>query len=189
VRTAALFIPLALIAACPLSVSPTARAEEKDVSTKPLLLLTGADSRMDKTAYHRVASAEAFRKLWLRHLGKSEDGAFLERAPALAIDFDRCMVLAIFRCEKGYSRGLNVVSVAEGKETITLRFEDLGSQVAAPLGGALPVTSVTPAYAFVVLPSSTKSVVLEEAVRDLKDQPPAWKERARLEAEKAPDKR
>src|SRR5262245_43822341 len=120
-RTATVVSLLVLGAAWWLVTPALARGEERnDMVTKPFLVLTGADSRVEKSAYQRVNSEDAFRKLWLSHLGKTEADSYREPVPALSIDFERCMVIAIFHCEKGHSRGLEVVSVTEGNERITL---------------------------------------------------------------------
>jgi hypothetical protein len=129
-----------------------------------------------KPAFHRVTSEGAWKKVWLSHLGKTEADTFRESLPAVTFDFDRCMVIAVFQGEKTNSRGLTVISLDEGKDAITLRFDDMSYQT---VGG---VARVTP-YAFVVVPKSAKVVVVEEDVQALKDKPPEWKERARLKAE------
>jgi hypothetical protein len=148
--------------------------------TKPLVVLTGVDSRMSKTSFHRVESEQEFRKLWLAHLGKAEQDYWRTPTPAISVDFERCMVIAVFRVEKGNSRGLHVESVTDGDDQVTVRYTNLSYQTAAGFGRTLPPTPITPAYAFVVVPKSDKPVVLEEDGQRLKNDPPNWTERARL---------
>lgn len=182
-RTILVVTTLVFGAWCELWASRTAFGDEKaDVQTKPLLVLTGANSRVEKAGYYRVASEEAWKKLWLDHLGKTEREIFQEQLPALTIDFERCMVIAIFQGAKTNSRGITVASVVEGNDAITLRFDDISYQT---LGAGAQVTP----YAFVVTPKSSKPVVLEEDVQSFKHRPPEWKERARLKAEEGREKR
>jgi hypothetical protein len=128
-------------------------------------------------------------ELWLSHLGKTEADRFREHLPIVQIDFEKCMVIAIFQGAKTNSRGLRVISVNENNDNVTLRVDDMSYQTSGGLngggGGGVPVKP----YAFVVISKSAKLVVVEEDVQSLKDKPPEWKERARLKPEEERGKR
>ena len=160
---------------CLVGCSQTAPGGERvAVQTKPLAVLTGADSRVNKPAYYRITSDDAWRKLLQHHQGTSGADVYSGSLPALDIDFNQCMVIAVFQGDKTNSRGLTI-SLEEGIATLAVRFDDMSYQT---LGGAVRVAP----YAFVVVSKSAKLVVVEEDVQALKTNPPEWKERARLEA-------
>jgi hypothetical protein len=162
---------------CPLLLilvsRPAASAERAGKTTKPLLVITGPNSNVRKPEYHRIASAKQLQKVWLQHHGKTAQQAFEERLTGLNVDFDRCIVVAIFQGAGTNSRGVTVDSVTETEKTVTVRFDESHYQTS----GGFDRSS---AFAFVVLPKSKKAVVLEENVQGLKGRPAKWKERARL---------
>ena len=174
-----------IVAWCMVTFPQAALVEEKTVvSTKPVLVLSGADSRVDKPAYHRVTSQQAWDNLWLSHLGKTEADKFREHIPVVTIDFEKNIVIAIFQGTSTNSRGLQITSVDEAKDFITLCFQGMSYQTAGGLGGGGGSVQVTP-YAFVVVPKSSKVIVVKEDIQVPKDKPPEWKERARLRAEES----
>jgi hypothetical protein len=177
---------LTLNACCSLLVTLSALAQDsKAALTKPLLVLTGADSHVIKPAYQRITSEAAWQQLWLSHLGKTEADSFREHLPIVQIDFEKCMLIAVFRGVATNSRGVNVISVEEQEASVCVRFDDMSYQTAGGFGDdAGGSVKVTP-YAMIVIPKSTKLVVLEENVQGLKNQPPTWKERARLKTNEA----
>jgi len=60
-----------------LSVSRTAfGGEEAAARDKPVLVLTGADSRIDLLAFRRIASKNAWEKPWLARLAKTESDLY-----------------------------------------------------------------------------------------------------------------
>lgn len=175
----------ALVAALLVAAAAPARADDAaPAPVKPLLVLSGADSRTAQPTFARATDEAAFAKLWLGHLGKTADDAFREQLPTIEIDFAKCMVVAVFAGTTTNCRGLTIASVTDGPDAVTVRFEKLTYQTAGPLnGGPAPVNHSTP-YAFVLLPKSQKAVVVEEGVRQLKAEPTQWKERARLPAKR-----
>ena len=180
-RMALMIAVLALMSWCPKMEAQSVLAKDEAAGqTRPLIALTGADSKVDKPAYYRVSSEEAWQRIWLSHLGKTEADRFREHLPIVQIDFTKCMVIAIFKGAASNSRGLNIVSIDEHEDTVSLRFDDMSYQTAGGIdGGRVPVTP----YAFVVIPNSAKLVLIEENVQSLKEKPPVWNERARLKAE------
>lgn len=164
-----------LWAAASLILAPGLRAADAPAAAKPLLVLTGADSKAEQAGFFRAESADELKAHWLAHLGLKAEEAFRQRSPVLDVDFDRCMVVVLFQGRKTNSRGLDVLGLEESDSALTLRYDDRSFQTA---GG---VVNVVP-FAFVVLPKTNKPVVVEENVQNLKNQPPKWKERAKLAA-------
>ena len=149
-------------------------------SLAPYVELSGADSHMDQLAYHRVTTAEEFQAMFMRHLGQDPAGfdPFYNRHGVPSIDFDRCMVVAIFQGEKWNSAGVSFTSVTEEADRIVFRFDDRSFQTAgpAPEGGRVRARP----YGIFVLPRSDKALVLEENIQHLKNEPPKGMEVARF---------
>ena len=157
-----------------------ARAAESETglrAQKPLVVISGADSHVMKPAFERYASPDDWTRAWAKHLGTTVEDHY--RA-VLDVDFDRCLVVAIFQGAKVNARGIRIESIREGAESIYIRFEELGYQsVVGP--NSKPKPPERP-YAFIVLPKSSKRIVIEENVQSIKNAPPKWQERARLVA-------
>ena len=143
---------------------------------KPLLFWTGINSQIKQPHYERISSSKQWKAIWLKHYGKTAQEAFTDRIPRTEIDFERCMVLAIFQGEGINSRGLTLDSIQEESERIRVRFDEWHYQTDAN-GGADRCQS----FAFVVIPRSTKPVIVEENIQGLKGQPPKYRVRAILD--------
>ena len=91
----ALFVVIALVLGGLLLLrsAATAGQEQPKVDNRPLMVLTGAKSKVRDPAYYRITSADKLTELWRSHLGPvfahGDD-------PAPEVDFDRCMVIALF---------------------------------------------------------------------------------------------
>ena len=143
-----------------------------------LMVLSGNNSSVSTRTYRRIESATEWKSTWLEHLGLEEDTIY---RTSMEIDLKRCDVIAIFEGETFNSCGFKIESVREDGDTIALRFSNVGYQTAGPDGGA---DRVSP-YAFVVLPKSEKTVVLEEMQHSLNpDERSVSREVARLKAGK-----
>ncbi len=152
-------------------------AENPVTTAKPLAVLTGRDSQVRKPSYYRISSSEQWDKVWSAHHGKTQ-------SPTMEIDFEKCMVIAVFQGTGRYSDGLEIDSISETADRITLRFRDRWYAIALRPGQAPPDDAP---YGFIILPTSKKPVFLEEQTSPTFDKttgkrlPPDWKERARLE--------
>ena len=162
--------------------SVAASADPAKEATRPYVTLTGADSHVKERSYYRVASEEEWIKIWQRHKGKKESkdySLFYNPLGLPSIAFEKCMVVAVFQGSGMNSAGLKTVAILEEKDRIVLRFQDKWYQTMSRMGEGSGGDQVT-VYGFFVLPRSSKTVVLEENVQDIIDQPPVWKERASL---------
>jgi hypothetical protein len=148
-----------------------ATEDSKVANSKPLVVWTGADSHVDQAGFARADSAEAWKKLWLRHSGKSEQEAFYS-APRVEIDFDRCVVIGVFAGRVTNQRGYRVDSVADG-DAVAVRIERETFQSLGAVEAKQP-------FASIVLPRTVKAIVIEENTQGLKDSPPVWTKRAEL---------
>jgi hypothetical protein len=153
-------------------------SEERTV--RPYVGLWGAHSKVKRKSFHRITTPEAWTALWLRHRGREakSHSAYYNEAGVPDIDFERCMVVAIFQGEAWNSAGVKVLSVTEDEARLLLQYDDRSYQTAGPNGGGVRVT----AFGFFVLPKSTRELVVEENLQGLKGRPDRYRERARFPA-------
>ena len=166
-----------LLAAAVLVAAPWFAAAQAPGSFeyRPYVGLWGADSKRKNIDYHRVMKRDELTKVWLAHVGVDRDrhSDYYNKARVPEVDFERCMVLAIFRGQMKNSAGVKIVSITESADSILVRFDDRAYKTANE------VHEVTP-YGFFVLPRSNKLMVLEENVQNRTRGKPVWKERARF---------
>jgi len=179
--TVALFLACVLSAATCLA-SPwlsTAQGEEKEKPVKPLLSLLGSQSKITKKGYHRIESPEAWNVLWAKHNTGAEQPEETHPAaipyPQAEVDFDRCMVVAVFQGKGANCNGFRVHSVLETDEQITCRIQGL-------YYGTGPKAHETAAWGAFVLPRSTKRLLVELDTRSEKIDPPKWTKVAEFKA-------
>lgn len=151
-----------------------ARGEDQ-AATIPYVTLAGAKSRIETAECDRITSAKELTEVWLRHVGAKQNNEYYNEAGVPAVDFGRCMVVAVFGGKCVNSAGIYTVSITEEKDRVVLRFDHRSYQ-SGPEGDR-----VTP-YGFFFVPRSAKALVLEENVQHLIGGPPKWKERARFDA-------
>jgi hypothetical protein len=159
---------------------PHARAEKSPKSVPAYVTWRGAHSRLTERCQYRITTEKEWVDLWLRHVGHKPKGKSYDlwQNPANAphVDFDTCMVVAIFQGSAWNRAGVVAKSVTAKADCLRFRFRDDGYQTAGPDGGGVRVT----AYGMFVLPRSAKPLVLEENVQNQIGAPPVWKERHRF---------
>lgn len=152
-------------------------ADNVDEVSKPLVTISGTDSKVAKPSYERISTSEKWAEAWLRHSGTTKDDF---HRPLMEIDFDRCTVVAIFRGEKTQVRQLVIDSVLEKSKAIIIRFTELGYGI----GGTGPQKPENRyPYAFIVLPKSNKDIVFVEGT-EVKGRNPErrWKTGIQIDA-------
>ena len=164
---------LAILPVCGLCVSIFAAgllaAEPASKTIKPIVVLSGAHSRIAQPALEIVTTADAWDRLWAKHLGTTRDDADQTR---VEVDFDRYMVAAILPGNQVNVRGVKIDSITEEKDALRIRFDYASYQTSGAANKKPPATP----YAFVVLSKSDKSIVAEENAQIYRGQPPQWKE-------------
>ncbi len=143
--------------------------------SKPLVTISGADSKVRKPSYERIATADKWTEAWARHLGTSKEDAYRS---LMEIDFERCEVVAIFRGDRTNVRGIKILPLFTDHDYLILRIEDVDYQT----NGADNNKPRDKPYAFVVIPKTSKEIILEEDVQHYKGEPPEWKEIIRIDA-------
>ena len=197
---------LVLLAGCgkntsepePQEESSHSEAEDDSMPVPVYVTFSGANSHVAEKRQYRITSEKEWRDLWRRHFGhkpnEEQPLAPLWTVPYVPdVDFDQCMVVAVFLGGSKNSAGVKTASVTEDRECLRLRFRDLAYQTSI-LPGPVPIDprwaarikeiqdgAVTP-YGMFVLPRSSKPLVLEEGVPVNKGGPPVWKERHRFGA-------
>lgn len=142
-----------------------------------LVAWQGPDSAVTERGYFRVQEEEDWIKLWERHIGKPAERDNIGRPFMPRVNFERCMVVAIFQGEGWNSNGVTVESISQDDERILLRFDESTYQTAGIDGGGVKCR----AFGIFVLPKSDKPIVIEENVQGLIGHPAQWRERARLQ--------
>lgn len=151
-----------------------AAAPQEQANSMPLLTLAGAHSKIDEPLCVRITTAEDFQKLYMRHLGEDPKrfDKFYNPHGVPVIDFDRCLVLAVFRGQTWNRAGVYVHSAEEANGRLLVRVQDRSYQTFGPDGGG---NQVTP-FGIFVMPHNTSEMIVELDVRSLIDAPPEWKE-------------
>src|SRR5439155_183235 len=132
-------------------------------------------SRTAKPTLELVRTREEWNRVWATHLGTADDDAY---GTKMDVDFERCMVIAVFRGERVNARGIQIDSTTEAGESIRIRLSDLRYQTAGKANKDPPDRP----YAFIVVAKSSKGIVAEENLQHYKGQPPEWKEWLRADS-------
>jgi hypothetical protein len=141
-------------------------------STKPLAVLSGTNSHIPKPYCKRITSSDEWTQTWVNHLGTTKDDAY---RPTFEIDFGRCLVVAVFRGSERNVRGIEVNSLRETAESLTIQLTELKYQTSGP-----DTHEFVQPYAFIILPRTSKTIVVEENIQSYKDEAPIWKVYATL---------
>lgn len=144
-----------------------------------LVVLSSKDSHIREQGLRRISSAKEWRNLWLEHVGDKYDTI---HRPSMEIDFEQCMVIAIFGGDTYASWGYRVEEVRENESAVFLRYSNISYQTGYTVGENAEEPAgthdATP-FAFVVLRKSKKLVVVEETTHTMDGKHPT-REVARL---------
>jgi hypothetical protein len=170
-----LIVGVALASALLLAGDSWGQAKEAVKKARPLIVLNGGDSQVKHESFRRLSSEKEWDETWAEHLGTTTDDYY-----RTGFDFDsqNLMVVAVFLGETINVTGIEVSEILESPNTITIRTIDRGYQTMVQEGEEFPPPDRP--YAFILLPRSTKEVVIEEGLLREKGGPPEWKLRARL---------
>ncbi len=147
----------------------------------PFVTWSGPDSAIKDAAFVRIATAQAWEKLWEQHSGAPLKRGNVGQAFIPQINFDKCIAIGIFVGEKTNSNGVVLDSIREEDGRVLLRFDESTYQTASgPNDGPDSGVKCRP-YGIFVIPKTSLPITVEENQQGLKDQPPRWKERAKLE--------
>lgn len=146
----------------------------------PYVQWVGPDSKIDHADFQLIRDEAAWNTLWQSHTGKPPAPGTEGRHAAPKIDFAQCAIVACFRGRATNEDGEVLESILTTNDGLRLRFESSGFQTfgPGPDGGAVKTTP----YGIWVIPATSKPIIVEEARRELKDEPVTWKEVKRFDS-------
>jgi len=143
----------------------------------PLVRLVGGDSQVAAPEWLCIRNAKDWEAAWERHAGKVERIHLEGRIKNMpVVDFDQCMILAVFMGKSTNSHGVRLNSISESADAITIRYDSESFQTLGPNGGGV---SSQP-YGLFIVPRSNMTVVFERDTNNLKGGESKWKEVARV---------
>jgi hypothetical protein len=128
----------------------------------PTMFWTGSDSRFERRDYQRIEKTSNWEPLWYEHAGVPKDE--VQGKPAPQIDFEKQMVIAVTLGKSYNCEGIRLLSVTEDSASITIKY------YCARYNKLIDVDDVTP-FGFVILPRSSKKVVLVEGIKEKGKEP------------------
>ena len=147
--------------------------------TSPLVVLYGRESNIHKPKLVRITSKSEWEALWNEHtVGNTELPT--EMKAAAKIDFSRLMVIAVFYGDGSGCSGVDVDSVQEDDERLTIRIMEHRYQfittprVTPRPNEPLTYRSCDDAWGIFVLPRINKEIVLEQDETGTIGQLPKW---------------
>ena len=144
--------------------------------SRPYVSIAGHDSAITERRCVRVADAKTWAALWAEHRGDRLETNASGWPTTPAIDFDTCMVIAVFRGEAWNTNGEFVESIAEVDGAVRVRFDSSTFQTIGPDGGGVRVTS----FGIWIIAKTARPIVVEENVQGMINRPPKWKEQWRF---------
>ncbi|RYF50930.1 MAG: hypothetical protein EOO38_04465 [Cytophagaceae bacterium] len=183
VTSAATILALGIVGvvALPALLSHRMAIAQVPASSAPLVALSGTDSRIVKPSFKRITSDKEWANLWQQHTGKTAS-EYYDQSHMPRVNFDNCMVIAIFSGSSLSNDGVSALSVTEQPEKVVLRYSNRYLQIEMPDAKTKKKAAINGAFGMFVLPRSTKPVVLEEAFITRKGKPPVPEVRAELPA-------
>jgi hypothetical protein len=145
-------------------------------SLQPIVVLSGADTKIVRNAYLKIDSQAEWESIWLEHVGyekKEKYDYYFNTANIPEVNFEKYMVITIFQSPGKANAGIKAVSIIEKEKEIIFDFEDKVYQYTA--GSIGPGN----AYGFFVLPHSDKKIIIREKIETLisraNKEPPIYK--------------
>jgi hypothetical protein len=145
---------------------------------RPYVVITGSDSAVQQPECRRIVTDAAWEALWDRHVAQEQRiKAGRPEAPRPAVDFQRCLLIAVFGGSTWNTEGLKVVDTVGKGDEIVVGTDWLSYQTTR-------AGDQTPPFAFIVMPRSPKPILVQVDTRDLRERadnaPPKWRDLCRL---------
>jgi hypothetical protein len=143
------------------------------IAPKVLVAISGTDSHVVTPSCKLITNSADWARVWSDHLGTTVDDYY---RPLMEVDFDHCMLVALFRGEERHIRRIEIEAQVETADAIVIRFGELGYQTMdSDKEGPLQR-----AYAFVIIPKTEKAIIVEGRLVPLGPVPRVWESWARL---------
>lgn len=171
-------LAIVVIVAAGISVNARERGEATGatVETKPYFAMSGPNSAIDYRAFAVIRDQETFDLMWQKHKGDGIERAGQGWPLSPDVDFDSCMVVALFRGDSVNCNGEQIESIHEHEDHLEVRYDSVTYQTAS-FDGKDRGNAVTP-YGIFVVPRVDKKVHLVENVQGFIGQPPKWERQA-----------
>jgi hypothetical protein len=149
---------------------------------KPLVEFSGAHSKVDRPTFRRITNLKEFREAFMQHLGQdsSRFDEFYNPFGVPTVDFNRCMVIAVFAGSGWNDAGISAVSISDDRDRLLVRFAHRYYQTSVDFNSQNDGGERVTAFGIFVLPRSDKEVVLQEGSNRYGVSPQEWKEVARF---------
>ena len=148
-------------------------ANDRNVSIKPCVTITGDDSRITEQSFYRIRSIDEFAEVWAKHTGQknvpyknweNQYDEFYNTLSLPLVDFENYMVIAIFQGSGWNNAGLKAISMSERAHGVSFRFKGKPYSTEGPDGGGKQVS----VFGFFVVPRTGKPLIIEEEVLQMK---------------------
>lgn len=138
---------------------------------KPVVVVTGIDSKEDKESFSCCRTRDDWVKVWAKHTGIADE----HKCRPIEIDFESYMVLALFQGKHHSNRGIAVDPIADEPTQLRVRYRPLWYAKVPKSSGS----TSTQSYAFVVVPRSNKAILIEGLAAGRRDID-VWVEKTRI---------
>ena len=189
-RTCAGFVGVVLVALLAAAPAPPAGTSV----LQPMVTISGANSHVTTKRCLRITTQEEWAALWLEHVGqppKAKYDLYYNEAGLPLVDFERCMVVAVFDGATHNCAGVSAVTgpledpeaetktpVASGDDVLRLSWHSYQTGGPGPDGGAVEASP----FGFFVLPRSSAPLVVQDREMPMGGGRGRLVERARLPA-------
>lgn len=184
-----------ILAAAVLCLAPAGPQPAGQPATlRPLVTIAGSGSQVATERCLRITTQEEWAAVWLEHLGqppKPKYDVYFNKAGLPVVDFEHCMVVAVFLGATNNCAGVSAVTgpledpeaetktpVAAGDEVLRLSWH---SYQTSGTGKGSGIVDASP-YGFFVLPRSSAPLVVQDREMPLGGGHGRIVERARLPA-------
>ncbi len=167
-----LFVSVIIITIGALLSAGVQRHQPPDLrSITPLVSWSGAFSEIHVPTIQRVVNREQWAALWKRHMGRKTERNATNVQVIPEVDFETCMVVAVFSGEMTQSNGNTVASLIDFDDHLRLRYARHLFEVSVRAERDARLVDVTP-YGIFVIPRSDKRIEVEEEIPSMFGRPP-----------------
>ena len=147
---------------------------------RPYVTWSGPDSAIQMPKYECARNEKDWAALWEKHSGAPLKRDNVQQPFMPHVDFEQCVVVAVFKGPGVNSNGVIVSEIVEEPDRILFRYDESTYQVSFGLNDKPRELPKVYPFGIFVLPKTSKPIVLQENTQGLKDEPPKWTERAKL---------
>jgi hypothetical protein len=156
-----------------------AQNNENPVKVKPVMVFSGPDSSAEKREFARCTSMRDLKQKWRIHCNLSADD---ECSTCPVIDFDSYEMVVLFEGKTDPNCGVQIIDVCDTGDRIRIRYKIMYYNIAVPelseLEGVQAVKTkklLFQPFAFILLRTSKKPIVIEDNLYLTMGAPPSWK--------------